>query len=331
LQLNEDGVLGLLTESDRMSIHTIEEKLNKIGCFSGSAFFLRLSTRSPKDSALSSLKTRQIIDDLLLQSKMSSDNPYSAETVAEDLKIFTIASTLSLKTQSTREGISLLLHSRRVVEDIMVTELNCADPVDANWSMQLVAREWWDDIYPPYEFRCFVSNNQMTAITQYYSLCYLPEIVLQKALVLDMILTKWALVHPLLKVHTYTIDFAFSIDLDHIMVVEINPFPPIAGTALFNYHNESDRHIIQHGKKKVDPQQREGESSGISLSSIEFRLLESPEALTLPGEGLDAIERSLANFIDSRRGRRGRGTERGRGEELSAINDEILKSVCLIM
>ena len=38
----------------------------------------------------------------------------------------------------------------------------------------------WDDIYAPFEFRCFVQRGQMTAIVQYYEVCFSPELLKNK-------------------------------------------------------------------------------------------------------------------------------------------------------
>ena len=45
--------------------------------------------------------------------------------------------------------------------------------------------------------------------------------------------------------------WVWSIDHHHsipqVRVVEINNPPPVAGTALFDWDNEADRHALQHG------------------------------------------------------------------------------------
>ena len=61
---------------------------------------------------------------------------------------------------------------------------------DEKFNMQLHVREWVN-IDPEWEFRTFITNNEMTACTQYYSLCFVPQMVPIKDQIRDRIYNFW--------------------------------------------------------------------------------------------------------------------------------------------
>jgi hypothetical protein len=95
----------------------------------------------------------------------------------------------------------------------------------------------------------------MTAITQYYSLSFIPAIAANKQKIAEMILNFWEteLKPRITQLDTYTIDFAVSSSTDpnSIRVIELNHPPPTAGTALFDWANEEDRRIISCGPFEI--------------------------------------------------------------------------------
>lgn len=119
--------------------------------------------------------------------------------------------------------------------------------------MDLVVRKWEDALDPTWEFRAFVVRGQMTAITQYYMLCYIPEIARNSSKLATMMREFWATkikdrIAPSGGIdNTYTIDFAITPEMDRIWVVELNHAPPTAGTALFDWTSARDRQIVSNG------------------------------------------------------------------------------------
>lgn len=93
----------------------------------------------------------------------------------------------------------------------------------------------------------------MTAITQYYSLCFIPGIAAKKVRIGELLLAYWEenIKPAVAAVDTYTIDFAVSPDLKTIRVIELNHAPPTAGTALFDWDKEEDRAVISRGPFEV--------------------------------------------------------------------------------
>jgi len=73
------------------------------------------------------------------------------------------------------EALALLLHSSRVNTDISRT----LDHSEHGFKMYLLLRKFCP-IEPSMEFRGFVYNNKLTAVSQYYDSCFFQELVENK-------------------------------------------------------------------------------------------------------------------------------------------------------
>lgn len=202
--------------------------------------FIRLSTRSPKDSALTSSFTKRILMSLIAESKHDRD---SVEAQTEDIVFFTRALGHALQIRCADDAMSLLFRSQRTFGDIMNAELFLGGE---EFEMNIILRRWVD-IYPEWEFRAFVYDNQITACSQYNSHCYVPEMALNKMKIQDLILSKWEEVKSDIPRASYTIDFVLDSQLKDVWVVEVNHLPPVAGTAMFDWDVKADRAIIENG------------------------------------------------------------------------------------
>jgi hypothetical protein len=67
-----------------------------------------------------------------------------------------------------------------------------------------------------------VTNGKLTATTQYYPDCYVPEFARNKQQIRDKLHSYWQEVAPLIQATNYTIDIVLSPDLSRAWVVEIN-------------------------------------------------------------------------------------------------------------
>jgi hypothetical protein len=105
-------------------------------------------------------------------------------------------------------------------------------------------------VNPDWEFRLFVADHQATALTIYNDFFYDVNIVNEKDRIQDMILSCWESVRANIRPQTasYCIDFAVLPDLSQIYIIEVNDFlPPIAGSGLFDYKQETDRALLAQG------------------------------------------------------------------------------------
>jgi len=217
----------------------IEDAIQKMG---GSAF-IRLSTRSPKDSALRTPKMRNIIKEIISAEPDNGTELSEQEKDIRNMHAFTIACQKTLQVRSGKEAVSLLYQSNRASHDVRLQKLHLGEE---NFSMNVVAREW-HDIPTIWEFRTLVYNNEITVITHYYENCYVKEIVEREEEIVRRIRAKFEELNKLIPIDTYTIDFCVDPNSDKVWLIEVNNPPPIAGVSFLDYKNEEERKIIENG------------------------------------------------------------------------------------
>jgi hypothetical protein len=117
---------------------------------------------------------------------------------------------------------------------------------------QICIRKYHDEVFLDYEFRCFVCNGQITCISQYDHYTYYPYLFpIQNDLLVGMYLL-WKSIHPFVNEvdSSYVIDIAYLKPSNKFMLVELSPFTPCTGPALF--HWQQDKTVLQYGKKGTD-------------------------------------------------------------------------------
>eukprot|EP01083_Nonionella_stella_P086535 240474_1 len=147
-------------------------------------FFVRLSSRSPKDATMFEPylnQTKQTMYKILQQKiKDGEENDYNTQTVA-----FFQACVNEMRVYSMDDIINLLCNSERVLVDLNTWIIGYND--DNVFDMKLVVREW-NDIIIGSEYRAFVSaNGNLNALCQYYNFLYFPFVAANKQLISEKI------------------------------------------------------------------------------------------------------------------------------------------------
>eukprot|EP01126_Amoeba_proteus_P006191 TRINITY_DN12150_c0_g1_i1.p1 TRINITY_DN12150_c0_g1~~TRINITY_DN12150_c0_g1_i1.p1 ORF type:complete len:341 (+),score=75.12 TRINITY_DN12150_c0_g1_i1:453-1475(+) len=254
-------------------IKTVEEKIDEgiaaLGATSGA--FVRLSSRSPKDAITSELY------DMFLVEREALKNQGYQEGPVMDRVAFTRANVRILRVTSGKQAMKLFLNSNRVHEDLRgMCSTTCLKD-DSQTLTHIVVRKW-EEILPEFEFRCFVYNHSITAITQYYKSTFVPQMVEMKEEIQEMIHEFFSVqIKNRIPVENYVLDLAVIPASKQIWVVEINNPPPVAGQALFDWKNEEDRNILE------------------GRSPFELRVLLSPT---------DSPLSEVQGFLDSEREKR---------------------------
>ena len=308
----------------------IDNVINEMKCANG--IFIRLSTRSPKDSALESMGMyKQLYNQLLNKAKTKKRNDNKNENKQEakinisrndddsintsyskDSNIYQLFQSIdnseivdsfyrcsiqSLCVLNGIDAIELLCRSYRTFVDINMSMLKQGE---LNFRMNLVIRKWYDIIDPNWEFRMFIKNKIATSMTQYHSNVVIPKLYKVKKEIeiniLDLynnkikpILNDEKKYPKLFELNDFTVDFAVIVDNDnndnndelaikHVYMIEINHFPPIAGTALFDWKNENDRNIIENKNKNENENQQ-----------FELRIHENVEKSKINFDKLDLL------------------------------------------
>eukprot|EP01090_Pellita_catalonica_P000664 TRINITY_DN10465_c0_g1_i1.p1 TRINITY_DN10465_c0_g1~~TRINITY_DN10465_c0_g1_i1.p1 ORF type:complete len:368 (-),score=57.09 TRINITY_DN10465_c0_g1_i1:28-993(-) len=228
-------------------------------------FFMKLSCRSAKDVAVASPETLKIYNLLL-------SNHEGDLTPNDKLLYLYKASTESMRItpDTIQAGFNLLLSSRRIFFDLKF-DLN----ISSEFTTHLIIRKW-EHIPLEYEFRAFVSNGQMTAISQYFTQLYFPALAEQKDTLQNKIFSFWSdtVKGRLEKLFPdqkpkYVIDIAIVVDKkdrsERIVVLELNPFNISTGAGLFSWESETDSDLLE----------------GKTQNKLEFRINNGPVAYRL--------------------------------------------------
>lgn len=121
----------------------------------------------------------------------------------------------------------------------------------------IVLREWCEEGVrtPQGEFRAFVHDKKITALTQYFSFLLFPQLVREKETYLRRIIEFHDSVKAKLPHQHYVFDVLVL--RDRVLLIELNPFANSAGAGLFSWGKDRERFLGQ--------------------LPFEFRLLELPD------------------------------------------------------
>lgn len=220
-----------LTRQEQSTISSIQKRLEiEVQKFrtKDKYVFVRLSTRSPKDSDILSERSEESYQRFLKE----SDKSKNSQVIAR------IRSGIhSLKVASGSEALDILRHSDRVLLDL--TE---ALDLSEQFNMAVILREWID-VPIQMEFRGFVRNRTLTALSQYYHYVYFPELESMKDEIQHKIFDFFEAVKDKIPLESCIMDFIL-ID-DQVRIVELNPF--VFGTEAGLFSWKSDQEILEKG------------------------------------------------------------------------------------
>ncbi|CAF1377782.1 unnamed protein product [Rotaria sordida] len=260
----------LLNFNDIQLITSIQNQLkeqifnSKINKFQNNGTFIRLSSRSPKDGKpLDSRKISQFFNQKLNELQIQYPDEYKSIEGKANMQMiaYCYAQFHSLKVTDEIQALNLILSSERVYYDL-IEVLDCQQVKDnkvANinniklhdWNNNIIIREWNDLLDPSMEFRCFIYQSKLTAISQYNYYCKYYRLqndgIVQQIKI--TIIKYWQeKIQPLLdplpeKYSNYVIDLGLienklTNGYDCI-VTEMNPFEINTGASLFYWTTDS--------------------------------------------------------------------------------------------
>jgi D123/Zinc finger, ZZ type len=247
---NKDYASGDLAQLYVRLNEAIHSWDNNTSTSSEGGAFCRLSTRSPKDAVLKGSRIKELIrNEIELRKDGGDDDDDLVNVVARDLVTYVRACSFANRVYSADEVLDLFAKSQRTYADLTRTLLEQSERDDDEFQMELVVREW-RDIAVEYEFRVFVVEQRVVAISCYYALCYVPRIAENVDAIRDAIVDFFErrlkpIISAKLSLRTYTVDVVLDPDdFANMQVVELNHPPPLAGTALFDWDDENDRRLL---------------------------------------------------------------------------------------
>lgn len=231
-------------KEDFSNLRSLEKEIQKIvedQNLGLEGFFVKLSTRSPKDGK--PFHSDKILDSYLnSKDKLKFENPEDKFDVSNTLltNIFFYQEFI-LKCFSAKEAMNLLVTSQRIFADLNMY-LKLSEQNEGSFDLSLVIRAWEPRIDGKNEFRCFVYNNNMVAISQYnyyfkHTIFQDEEYVLKvKRQMYEYFNSK--VKEKLFYLKNYVLDLCIFPSSNETVIIELNPYENTTGPSLFNWKND---------------------------------------------------------------------------------------------
>jgi len=190
-------------------------------------YFCRFSTRSPKDGVSVSAEDKK----LDITSRLKKKNELLAVTNADQV-------------------IQLISHSQRVFTDIRFY-FQYRVQGSSSGKLYLMLRDFIPNLPVDHEFRCFVYNRKLTAISQYQCYCVFPALKDENHVkeCRNVIVNFMETIKHIFPMDSFVIDLVVLPD-PSCQVIELNPFgiDMSSGSGLFNWYKDYD---LLYGKLDI--------------------------------------------------------------------------------
>ena len=204
--------------------------------------FVRLSGRSPKDGEPYNMQ--KIISNYN-NNLIKFEKIYNLKKDSPQLKILSYLRSKNLKAENAKEALNLLLSSERI-------HLDLKDWIKEGGKEMLALREFGQDLNDDLEFRAFIYNNKLTAITQYDHYIKFDHIIQNKDKYEKLINEYWLKnIKDLIKTPHYSIDFAIMND-NQVIAIEMSPFMKSTGPCCLRWEIDAEEMMNGTGKLKVN-------------------------------------------------------------------------------
>ena len=235
-----------LTRDDINRIKNLELKIQKLldsnpnlktgGCFA------RLSGRSPKDGEPYNM---QKIKNNYENNLIKYEKLYNLQKDSPQLKVLSFLHSKNLKSENAKEVLNLLLSSERI-------HLDLNDWIKEGGKEMLAIREYGQDLCDDLEFRAFIYNNKLTAITQYDHYIKFDHIIKNKDKYQQMINEYWNKnIKNIIKIPNYSIDFAI-LNNNEVIVIEMSPFMKSTGPCCLKWEIDYEEMMHGNGNLKIN-------------------------------------------------------------------------------
>lgn len=211
----------------------IDEAIAAVG---SDRVFVRLSSRSPKDVPLRdrALMARLIREYVDAHRPAGEGHGRPSDALLFQAVVASCSRACLVRTAD--EAVAMLVRSERVFQDLTARLLH-----EEAFRMCVVVRAW-ADLEPEMEFRVFVYNARLTAITQYYRACYVASIGERaaeiEARVSEFVRERVIPAVASLGLPSYVVDVVLGPDGAH--VVELNHFHSTTSPGLFDWVADAD-------------------------------------------------------------------------------------------
>ena len=243
--LSTNKGLDKLNYEDIIRLKTLENKIQNIfdsnPDLKSKGAFVRLSGRSPKEGEpYDANKVIQNYENNLIK----LEKMYNLKKDSPQLKILSFIRSNILKVDNAKEALNLLLSSERIHFDLN-------DLIQEGGKEMLALREFCEDLCDDLEFRAFIYDNKLTAITQYDHYIKFDHIIQNKDKYQKMIHDYWNKnIKNRIKTPNYSIDFA--IINDKVISIEMSPFMKSTGPCCLKWEIDFEEMMHGEGNLKVN-------------------------------------------------------------------------------
>ena len=235
-----------LTQDDINRIKNLEIKIQKLidsnPNLKSWGYFVRLSGRSPKDGEPYNM---QKIKNNYENNLIRYEKLYDLKKDSPQLKVLSFLRSNHLKSENAKDALSLLLSSERI-------HLDLNDWIKEGGKEMLAIREYGQDLCDDLEFRAFIYNNKLTAITQYDHYIKFEHIIKNKDKYQQMINDYWNKnIKNIIKTPNYSIDFAI-LNNNQVIAIEMSPFMKSTGPCCLNWEVDHEEMMNGNGNLKIN-------------------------------------------------------------------------------
>ena len=240
-----------ITYNDYLILESLEKKIDseiqKNEGLKKNGAFLRLIDRSPKDG--DPYEKEKILEEYSKNIKIIS-NELNKDINESNVRLAAKDKTHILIIKNGKDALNLLLTSSRSHMDI-------GDWIKNGGKQQIVLREWNNELSVDNEFRTFIYNNKITAITQYDHYGVFPHLFKEKEKIEKKIHEFWENeVKNKINFPYYIVDFGYV--NGKIIFIELSPFFPTTDGCLFDWNQDID--ILKNGDGKLRIREKQFEN-----------------------------------------------------------------------
>jgi hypothetical protein len=268
----EEGKAMRTMDDSQGHVTNIKRKLDEaISEFLPNGAFVRLSTRSPKD-AVDKCEPEKLVQEIAkhMKAEMVKRNVQDPEEFEVNTKLICLRRAFfdRMRVFNSADVFKLLAVSYRTTGDL----IRAVENVDVSpWNLKFVVREF---VQMPIEteFRGFVNNGNLNALSQYYDDTYFSSIDpvempkhVQEFFKKEVQEGKMFEVDDLKEepLQAYIMDFVIMPD-NQVKIVELNPFSVQTGSCRF--HWVQDKEIIENGPFEFRYRESSAETADLAIS-----------------------------------------------------------------
>jgi hypothetical protein len=209
--------------ANELIVASLRERVGEVIEKLGGSAFIRLSSLSPKDAVKTNPK--RLVE--LLELSSCAGNYVQEGDYVQELLAINRAQYEATRVSSGTEAIWMFQNSERCQRHLQNRLLDKTE-----LRISLVVRRW-AQIAPEMEFRGYVSDGQLVALSHYYKFLFTPAILLKAERVFEAVCSFFEKNIRSIPLQQFVCDFVVDRNTFAVQCIELNPWAPNTSSALF--------------------------------------------------------------------------------------------------